>query len=172
MFHFGGFPSLHYFIHAMIPSSSLAVVSQFGDLRIDRLFTAPRSLSQLVTSFFGSRCQGIHLMLFFAWTSPVWMIIHSCAFLANNSFRLFLLLISPFVQNVVFLPTFRKDLLLSCKKVSKELLLLSVRGLPLTLSKFWSLCYFSLLSKITLVFSQLSVSFSFFIRFSMNISKE
>ena len=32
------------------------------------LFTAPRSLSQLVTSFVGSQCQGIHLMLFFAWT--------------------------------------------------------------------------------------------------------
>ena len=32
-------------------------------------FAAPRSLSQLVTSFVGSWCQGIHLMLFFAWTS-------------------------------------------------------------------------------------------------------
>ena len=33
------------------------------------LFAAPHSLSQLVTSFIGSWCQGIHLMLFFAWTS-------------------------------------------------------------------------------------------------------
>ena len=33
------------------------------------LFTAPRGLSQLVTSFFGSWCQGIHLMLLVAWTS-------------------------------------------------------------------------------------------------------
>ena len=33
------------------------------------LFAAPRSLSQLVTSFFGSWCQGIHLTLLFAWTS-------------------------------------------------------------------------------------------------------
>ena len=32
------------------------------------LFAAPRSLSQLVASFFGSWCQGIHLMLLFAWT--------------------------------------------------------------------------------------------------------
>ena len=32
------------------------------------LFTAPRGLSQLVTSFFGSWCQGIHLMLFVTWT--------------------------------------------------------------------------------------------------------
>ena len=46
-------------------------VSTFGNLRIYRLFAAPRSLSQLVTSFFGSWCQGIHLMLLFAWTSFV-----------------------------------------------------------------------------------------------------
>ena len=32
------------------------------------LFAAPRSLSQLIASFFGSWCQGIHLMLLFAWT--------------------------------------------------------------------------------------------------------
>ena len=31
-------------------------------------FAAPRSFSQLVTSFFGSWCQGIHLMLLFTWT--------------------------------------------------------------------------------------------------------
>ena len=43
-------------------------VAPFGNLRISRLFAAPRSLSQLVTSFFGSWCQGIHLALFFAWT--------------------------------------------------------------------------------------------------------
>ena len=43
-------------------------VSTFGNLRIYRLFAAPRSLSQLITSFFGSWCQGIRLMLLFAWT--------------------------------------------------------------------------------------------------------
>ena len=37
--------------------------------------TAPRSLSQLVTSFFGSRCQGIPLVLFVAW--PLWDIFGS-----------------------------------------------------------------------------------------------
>ena len=31
------------------------------------LLTTPRSFSQLVTSFFGSRCQGIPLVLFVAW---------------------------------------------------------------------------------------------------------
>ena len=39
------------------------------------LFAAPRSLSQLVTSFFGSWCQGIHHMLFIAWTSSVLLLI-------------------------------------------------------------------------------------------------
>ena len=43
-------------------------VPTFGNLRVS-LFAANRSLSQLVTSFFGSWCQGIHLMLLFAWTS-------------------------------------------------------------------------------------------------------
>ena len=33
-----------------------------------RLFAAPRSFSQLITSFIGSWCQGIRLMLLFAWT--------------------------------------------------------------------------------------------------------
>ena len=36
------------------------------------LFAAPRGLSQLVTSFFGSWCQGILLMLLFAWTPFDW----------------------------------------------------------------------------------------------------
>ena len=35
------------------------------------LFAAHHSLSQLVTSFFGSWCQGIHLTLLFAWTSCI-----------------------------------------------------------------------------------------------------
>ena len=33
------------------------------------LFAAPRSFSQLITSFIGSQCQGILHMLFFAWTT-------------------------------------------------------------------------------------------------------
>ena len=35
------------------------------------LFAAHHSLSQLVTSFVGSWCQGIHLTLLFAWTSCI-----------------------------------------------------------------------------------------------------
>ena len=36
------------------------------------LFAAPRSFSQLVTSFIGSQCQGILHMLFLAWTTFVY----------------------------------------------------------------------------------------------------
>ena len=35
------------------------------------LFPANRSLSQVIASFFGSWCQGIHLTLLFAWTSCI-----------------------------------------------------------------------------------------------------
>ena len=35
-------------------------VSPFGNLRIKACLAAPRSLSQLTTSFIASRCQGIH----------------------------------------------------------------------------------------------------------------
>ena len=68
MFQFSGFPSIHYgFMHG----SQVLHLRGFPIRKsADRsLFAAPRSLSQLVTSFFGSWCQGIHLMLFLAWTS-------------------------------------------------------------------------------------------------------
>ena len=67
MFQFPEFPAHTY------EFSIRSVILHHGGFPIRKsadqyLFTAPRSLSQLVTSFFGSQCQGIHLMLFFAWT--------------------------------------------------------------------------------------------------------
>ena len=41
-------------------------VSPFGNLRV-RICASNRSLSQLITSFIGSQCQGIHSMLFLTW---------------------------------------------------------------------------------------------------------
>ena len=38
-------------------------VSPFGNPRIKACLSAPRGLSQITTSFFGSRCQGIHRLL-------------------------------------------------------------------------------------------------------------
>ena len=40
--------------------SSTGRVSPFGNLRIERIFAPPRSLSQLITSFIASESQGIH----------------------------------------------------------------------------------------------------------------
>ena len=54
------------------------------------LFAAPRSLSQLVTSFIGSWCQGIHLTLLFAWTSVLQHLVldlNCLSFFLNISFR-------------------------------------------------------------------------------------
>ena len=58
------------------------------------LFAAPHGLSQLVTSFFGSWCQGIHLTLLFAWTSCIfpilWFSLNCLSFsLSSRSAELF-----------------------------------------------------------------------------------
>ena len=68
MFQFPSFPSLNY---VFIKRSHILHMSGFPIRKsADRsLFAAPRSLSQLVTSFVGSQCQGILHMLFFAWTT-------------------------------------------------------------------------------------------------------
>ena len=59
-------PLVSLWIHDTIVTLAGNVVSQFGNLRLNRLFAATRSLSQLVTSFFGSWWQGIHPVLFLA----------------------------------------------------------------------------------------------------------
>ena len=76
------------------------------------LFAAPRSLSQLVTSFFGFRCQGIRPVLFFAWTFPfmvlvlllysillncIWVSIINCfgSYTCEKVFPFFVLSFSP-----------------------------------------------------------------------------
>ena len=68
MFQFGRFPSYTYWF-----SARSSCFTWWGfPIRIPAdqgLFAAPRSFSQLIASFFGFRCQGIHLMLFLAWTS-------------------------------------------------------------------------------------------------------
>ena len=68
MFHFGGFPTYTYgfSVRSMVLHHGSSLIRKSTDRS---LFAAPRGLSQLVTSFFGSWCQGIHLMLLFAWTS-------------------------------------------------------------------------------------------------------
>ena len=77
------------------------------------LFAAPRSFSQLVTSFFGFRCQGILLALFLAWTSWVPQI-----FLVQSVFLVFLSLpLCSFV--VLFTLTNSQPFLFSCLSLRK-----------------------------------------------------
>ena len=79
MFHFGGFPSYTYVfsIWSCILHAGGFPIRKSADRN---LFAAPRSLSQLVTSFVGSWCQGIPLMLFLAWTSSLNSLLHEFRF--------------------------------------------------------------------------------------------
>ena len=56
-----------YFIQAGVTLHDECRVSPFGHPRIKACLAAPRGLSQLTTSFIGSRRQGIHRWLFVAW---------------------------------------------------------------------------------------------------------
>ena len=68
MFQFPRFPSHTYLfsIRSMVLHHGCFHIRKSAD---QCLFAAPRSLSQLVTSFVGSQCQGILHILFFAWTT-------------------------------------------------------------------------------------------------------
>ena len=68
MFQFPGFPS-HTYWFSMRYTILHRVCSHIRKSADRSLYAAPRSLSQLVTSFVGSQCQGILHMLLFAWTT-------------------------------------------------------------------------------------------------------
>ena len=68
MFQFPGFPSIYYgFIYRWqgfsLPGFPIRISTFL------RICAPTRGFSQLVTSFFGSWCLGIHLMLFLSWSS-------------------------------------------------------------------------------------------------------
>ena len=67
MFQFPSFPTYSYVftVRSLILHQGGSPIRKSPD---QCLFTATRGLSQLVTSFIGSWCQGIHLTLFFTWT--------------------------------------------------------------------------------------------------------
>ena len=81
MFQFPGFPTFTYVFskRSMILHHGCSHIRTSPD---QCLFAAPRSFSQLVTSFIGSQCQGILHMLFFAWTTLCFWSIrikHNCS---------------------------------------------------------------------------------------------
>ena len=66
MFQFSGFPPFHYgFMKRYLWSSQVGFPIQKSPDQ--RIFAPPRSFSQLITSFIGSQCQGIHPAPFSAW---------------------------------------------------------------------------------------------------------
>ena len=162
MFQFSGFPSIHY---GFMYGSQVLHLRGFPIRKsADRsLFAAPRSLSQLVTSFFGSWCQGIHLMLFLAWTSSFFKFSKNCWIsflilrffclsLANNWLGLYLLSLKrPFYY---FRLVWR--FVVFCYPIN---------GKTLFLNHCWSGIF--RFHKIFL--NYLFVSYFTFIRFSMNI---
>ena len=125
MFQFGRFPSLTY-----VFSQGFMVLHHEGfPIRKSAgqsLFPANRSLSQVIASFVGSQCQGIHLMLFFAWTASLaysleyfkfcflaWVIANNCLGCKSEKtfqihFFYFRLGFSPKRQNC-FLPLFYSE---------------------------------------------------------------
>ena len=112
MFQFPSFPSLNY----VFIKRSLILHQRGFPIRksADRsLFAAPRSLSQLVTSFVGSWCQGIHLVLFIAWTS---LFAIFCLSFANNLFTMKKLFPYDAIRNISF--SLAKCDLLNRKKYS------------------------------------------------------
>ena len=66
MFHFPTFPPHALYIQARVTGHDSSWVSPFGNPRITARLPTPQGLSQATTSFFGSRCQGIHHVPFVA----------------------------------------------------------------------------------------------------------
>ena len=66
MFHFPAFPPHALYIQARVTRHDSCWVSPFGHPRITARLPTPQGLSQAPTSFFGSRCQGIHHVPFVA----------------------------------------------------------------------------------------------------------
>ena len=157
MFQFGGFPSITYWF------SYGSMVLHHRDCPIRKstgqsLFPAHRGLSQVVTSFIGSWCQGIHLMLFFAWTAPLAFVLSrfaSCLSFANNCSLGCGLIKRPFF--------FWIPLLFPPSLAAHGKIVLSFR---ITLD-YWKDLLISIIKK-SLNTTICFVSF-FFIRFSMNV---
>jgi hypothetical protein len=60
MFHFPAFPPHQLYIHQRVTAHNHGRVSPFGHPRINAQLATPRGISQPLTSFIGSLCQGIH----------------------------------------------------------------------------------------------------------------
>ena len=108
MFQFTGFPSIRYGLaygwqESFLPGFPIQRSMDQG------IFAPPHGFSQLITSFFGSQCQGIHPALFFAW--PRWYIA-----LYQSLFCVFTLVWS-LIRGLLFLGCLDLDIRLSSSSV-------------------------------------------------------
>ena len=79
-----GLPPPYYFIHMAVIGHEPNCVSTFGNLRVKRIFAPNRSLSQLITSFIGTWCQGIHPALLLAWPNRIIWVYHRPSFVSTT----------------------------------------------------------------------------------------
>ena len=116
------------------------------------LFAAPRGLSQLVTSFFGSWCQGIRPVLFFAWTSYLYSLFSELLEFLRKQDKFRIEKVYPF--RVVCFPPFGEI-------VSHLLMRLPFFGKTQLISQFCPLLsvrFLLILSKFLWIFSSIRLS--------------
>ena len=126
MFHFGGFPSLYYLIHIMIHGSSPWWFPNSEICGSMLIYSSPQliAVSHVLLRLPMPRHSPYAL---FRLNFPIFINLSIYALLSQIIFRLlfiFPLFFRLLCKKCSFLPTIQKDLLLSCKKVSKELFLL------------------------------------------------
>ena len=159
MFQFGRFPSFPYVFwlgFTTLHRMGFPIRTSAGQC----LFPTRRGFSQVITSFFGFQCQGILLTLFFAWTAFLFLFSFRKTFYASFAWA---------SQIIVFGLWLKRPFWFSFTFLS---------ALKMNHLQNWRNCFFTLwyirknllsfLFHNNKFFSQLSVSFLFFIRFSMN----
>ena len=110
-------------IYSCVNTVTLLTVSSLIRISADQCsFAAPRSFSQLVTSFFGAWCQGIHHMLLLAWSFKSQLPFLLVSFLTSLSeFRITRhiytrFLVSCFLMHLLFFLVYISSVLLcSCQ---------------------------------------------------------
>ena len=86
MFQFPASPPDTLCIHVSVPEHLPQVGSPIRKSTDQRLFAPTRSLSQLITSFIGFWCQGIHPMLLIAWPFDLYAFAYSSSVLQVFAF--------------------------------------------------------------------------------------
>ena len=145
MFQFSGFTSIWLFYSSYCNVKTLGFPIRKSTDRW--IFAPPRGLSQLVTSFFGSWCQGIRRMLLLAWPRPENLWFEGHALKSQSSF---VTLIFQTISRSPWVSTFLHYVSKSCK-VFRYQCVLNTFSYPFSI---WKNLYFFLLLLRYSVFKQ------------------